>query len=182
MHLADMLLEKFNGADARVALDEVIIGWAGGLDPAWLAWNDGTIPALAAHFSAAASRRNHWRPRTLAPDAITLLREQPWKGNVRELRNVVERVLILGDADPISAEDVRHALPGGAVAGASAGPAASSDGPLAVLVDQYERDVIRQRLKRLGGHVTNTARSLGLERSHLYKKCRHLGIDIREEG
>jgi DNA-binding NtrC family response regulator len=141
----------------------------------------GDIPALAAHFASAASRRNHWKPRTLAPDAVALLRQQPWKGNVRELRNVVERVLILSDADPIGAEDVRQALPG-TTAGAPAAAAAAPDGPLAGLVDQYEREVIRQRLKQMGGHVTNTARSLGLERSHLYKKCKQLGIDIREEG
>jgi DNA-binding NtrC family response regulator len=140
----------------------------------------GDIPALAAHFAAAASRRNHWKPRTLSADAVALLRQQPWKGNVRELRNVVERVLILSDADPVGADDVRQALPGGAGAGAST--TVPSDGPLAGLVDQYEREVIRQRLKQMGGHVTNAARSLGLERSHLYKKCKHLGIDIREEG
>ena len=141
----------------------------------------GDITALAAHFAAAASRRNHWKPRTLSPDAVALLRQQPWKGNVRELRNVVERVLILSDADPIGVDDVRQALPRGAGA-ASSTAAAASDGPLAGLVDQYEREVIRQRLKQMGGHVTNAARSLGLERSHLYKKCRQLGIDIREEG
>jgi DNA-binding NtrC family response regulator len=139
------------------------------------------IPALAAHFAAAAARRNHWKPRTLSPDAVALLRQQPWKGNVRELRNVVERVLILSDADPIGADDVSQALPGGAGTAAST-PVAAPDGPLAGLVDQFEREVIRQRLKQMGGHVTNAARSLGLERSHLYKKCRQLGIDIREEG
>ena len=137
------------------------------------------IPGLAAHFAAAASRRNHWKPRALSAEAIALLRQQPWKGNVRELRNVVERVLILSDADPIGADDVRQALPGAAAGGAAAVPA---DGPLAELVDQYECSVIRQRLKQMGGHVTNAARSLGLERSHLYKKCRQLGIDIREDG
>ena len=141
----------------------------------------GDIPALAAHFAAAASRRNHWKPRTLSLDAIAVLRQQPWRGNVRELRNVVERVLILGDSDPVGPDDVRHALPGPAP-GSSLSAAPAGEGPLAALVDQYERDVIRQRLKQMGGHVTNTARSLGLERSHLYKKCRHLGVDIREEG
>ena len=138
------------------------------------------IPALAAHFATAASRRNHWRPRKLSTEAIALLRQQPWKGNVRELRNVVERVLILGDADPVGEDDVRMALPASAAGSPPAG-APSAEGPLAALVDQYERDVIRQRLKQMGGHVTNTARSLGLERSHLYKKCRQLGIDVREE-
>ncbi len=140
-----------------------------------------TSPPSPPTSPPAAARRNHWKPRTLSPDAVALLRQQPWKGNVRELRNVVERVLILSDADPIGPDDVRQALPGAAGAGASAA-AAPSDGPLAGLVDRFEREVIRQRLKQMGGHVTNAARSLGLERSHLYKKCKHLGIDIREEG
>jgi DNA-binding NtrC family response regulator len=139
------------------------------------------IPALAAHFVAAASRRNHWKPRRLAADALELLRQQPWKGNVRELRNVIERVLILTDADPVTAADVRLALPS-AGAPAARGGALPTEGPLRDLVDAYERDLIRERLRAMAGHVTNAARSLGLERSHLYKKCRQLGIEIREEG
>jgi len=141
------------------------------------------IPALAAHFAAAAVNRHHWRPRRLSPEALALLQEQPWKGNVRELRNVVERVLILSDADPIAPADVRAALPG---ASAGAAPAARggglpADGALRELLDAYERDVIRERLRAHGGHVTNAARSLGLERSHLYKKAEQLGIDIRKQ-
>jgi DNA-binding NtrC family response regulator len=97
---------------------------------------------------------------------------------VRELRNVVERVLILTDADPVTAADVRLALP--AAAAPTRAGAVPSEGPLRELVDAYERELIRERLRTLGGHVTNAARSLGLERSHLYKKCKQLGIDIRE--
>ena len=70
-------------------------------------------------------------------------------------------------------------MPGGA--GGRAPAAAPLEGELAGLVERYEREVIRQRLKHAGGHVTNAAKSLGLERSHLYKKCKQLGIDIREE-
>jgi DNA-binding NtrC family response regulator len=138
------------------------------------------VPALAEHFIAAACRRNHWKPRRLAPEALDLLKQQPWKGNVRELRNVLERALILTDADPITAADLRTALPGPAAAGR--GAALPAEGTLADIVDAYEREVIRHRLRQAGGHVTNAARSLGLERSHLYKKCKQLGIDIREES
>jgi len=101
---------------------------------------------------------------------------------VRELRNVVERVLILSDADPIGPSDVRAALPGAGSGVPAARPALMpADGTLRDILDAYERDVIRERLRTHGGHVTNAARSLGLERSHLYKKCRQLGVDIREE-
>jgi DNA-binding NtrC family response regulator len=137
------------------------------------------VPDLAAHFAQTACRRNHWKPRALAKDAVDLLRQQPWKGNVRELKNVVERALILSDADPMTAADLRAALPTSSGAGRGAPPPA--EGTLRDLADAYERDVIRERLKRFGGHVTNAARSLGLERSHLYKKCKQLGLEIRDE-
>jgi DNA-binding NtrC family response regulator len=140
----------------------------------------GDVPVLAAHFAQAACRRNHWKARRFAADALEVLKRQSWKGNVRELKNVVERALILSDADPIGAEDVRTAL-GPPTAPGARGPALPSEGALRDLVDGFERDVIKERLKAHGGHVTNAARSLGLERSHLYKKCRQLGVDIREE-
>jgi two-component system, NtrC family, nitrogen regulation response regulator NtrX len=140
----------------------------------------GDIAALAAHFAAAACRRNHWKPRRFAPEALDLLRQQPWKGNVRELRNVVERALILSDADPLSPVEVRLALPA-SPGGPRTANAIPLDAPLRDVVDAYEREVIRERLRHLGGHVTNAARSLGLERSHLYKKCKQLGLDIRDE-
>jgi transcriptional regulator with GAF, ATPase, and Fis domain len=136
------------------------------------------IPALAAHFAAAACRRNQWRARRLSDEALDLLRRQPWRGNVRELKNVVERALILSGNDPLTAEDVRVALP---APPPSPAPAIPTEGALRDLVDAFERDVIRERLKVTSGHVTNAAKSLGLERSHLYKKCKQLGIDIREE-
>jgi DNA-binding NtrC family response regulator len=136
------------------------------------------VPALVAHLVAAACRRNQWRPRRFAEDALELLKQQPWKGNVRELKNVVERALILCAADPVTASELRAALPAPAAARPGATPV---EGRLADLVDAFEREVIRERLRSAGGHVTNAARSLGLERSHLYKKCRQLGLEIREE-
>ena len=60
-------------------------------------------------------------------------------------------------------------------------PASRARTLLRDLADAFERDVIRERLHLTGGHVTNAAKTLGLERSHLYKKCKQLGIEIREE-
>jgi DNA-binding NtrC family response regulator len=140
------------------------------------------IAPLARHFAAAACRRNHWRPRRISPEGLDMLARQPWKGNVRELKNIVERMLILSENDPLGADDVRAALPASVDAPRPAAATAdAADTPLRDVVDAYEREVIRERLRRFGGHVTNTARSLGLERSHLYKKCRQLGVDLREE-
>ncbi len=138
----------------------------------------GDVPALANHFAEAACRRNHWKPRRFSPQAIELLKQQPWKGNVRELKNVVERVLILSDVDPLGDAEVRAGLPGSTPPRAGTIPV---QGELRDLVDAYERELIRERLRHLGGHVTNTAKSLGLERSHLYKKCKQLGLDLRDE-
>ena len=137
------------------------------------------VAPLVAHFVDAACRRNLWEPRPFATEAIELLKKQPWRGNVRELRNVVERALILCAGDPITAEEVAVALPAPSPPRPGAIPA---EGALRDLVDAFERDVIRERLRATGGHVTAAAKSLDLERSHLYKKCKQLGLDIREEG
>ena len=135
------------------------------------------VPELVTHFVSAQARRNGWKQRAFSPAALAALAPHPWKGNVRELRNVVERILILSDSDPIAANDVRAALPPSRPAEVGA---VSTEGGLAALVETYERSVVRERLRLLGGHMANVARSLGLERSHLYKKCRQLGIDVRE--
>jgi len=147
------------------------------------------VPALARHFAAAVCRRNHWPARRLSASALDLLAQQPWKGNVRELKNVVERALILSEVEELSVDDLRVALPFSATTAAPSSatarapaPPAPSDVPLREVLDDYEREVIRERLRRFGGHVTNAAKSLGLERSHLYKKCRQLGVEIRDEG
>jgi DNA-binding NtrC family response regulator len=112
---------------------------------------------------------------------------------VRELRNVVERILLLSAGDTIDAATARLALPGGSGADLRVGPALAplgqihgsaptagmQSGALAQRVEEFERQVILAELERHHHHMTNTARALGLERSHLYKKCQHLGIDLR---
>ena len=126
------------------------------------------VRLLVDHFSAQIAAQNGWRPRAIAPDAYAELERYPWPGNVRELRNVVERLLLLAD-DAVDAATVRVALPH------SGAPAAG--GPLADRVEAYERAVIIEELKRHDYKMSDTARALGLERSHLYKKCEQLGIE-----
>jgi DNA-binding NtrC family response regulator len=135
------------------------------------------IPALAEHFAAQVSELNGWKPKPFTPEAIQALQRYSWPGNVRELRNVVERLLLLADG-PVDAAAVQLALPHN-----SAEPAGRAvptfEGPLAQRVDSFERDQILGELKAHSQRMTDTAKALGLERSHLYKKCQALGIDLR---
>jgi two-component system, NtrC family, nitrogen regulation response regulator NtrX len=133
------------------------------------------IPLLAEHFAKLVADQNGWKPRGFTPDAVDQLTRYAWPGNVRELRNVVERLLLLSDS-AVDATTVRQVLTGRSVAAASA-----AGGPLADRVEAFERDVVLGELKSHGYRIAETARALGLERSHLYKKCQQLGIDLKEE-
>ena len=109
---------------------------------------------------------------------MTLLMQHDWPGNVRELKNVVERLVILtGDAEVIAEADVGDALP--AREGREGEFARGT--PFKDLVAAAERDIILAALEANDHHVSNTARELQLERSHLYKKMRALGIDPRAD-
>ncbi|HZT29101.1 MAG TPA: sigma-54 dependent transcriptional regulator [Bryobacteraceae bacterium] len=132
------------------------------------------IPRLAEHFARQVSEQNAWKPKPFTPEAIAELQRYGWPGNVRELRNVVERLLLLS-GDVIEVADVRLALPQASAPAVAGLPAA---GPLAGRVEAFEREVILSELKR-HQRMTDAAKALGLERSHLYKKCQQLGIDLR---
>jgi DNA-binding NtrC family response regulator len=127
------------------------------------------IPLLTDYFARSVARQNDWKPLPITEDAYDALRRYTWPGNVRELRNVVERLLLLADGQ-VDASTVRMALPSDAAV-------SSGNGPLSDRVDAYEREVIVEELKRHDFKMADTARALGLERSHLYKKCQQLGIE-----
>jgi DNA-binding NtrC family response regulator len=134
------------------------------------------VPALVAHFAAQVSQVNGWKLKPFEPAAIQELQRYGWPGNVRELRNVVERLLLLADG-PVDLAAVRLALPAGDVDIPAAGSTLS--GPLADRTANFEREQILAELKRNSYRMTDSAKALGLERSHLYKKCQALGIDLR---
>jgi two-component system, NtrC family, nitrogen regulation response regulator NtrX len=136
------------------------------------------VPPLVEHFAAQIVRQNNWKEVTFTGDAMRALQEHPWPGNVRELRNVVERLLLFAEDGTVTADTVRSALP--TQLGTSAGTPMPAKGTLAERVEQVERQMILDEIKRHNHHITNTAKALGLERSHLYKKCQQLGIDLRE--
>ena len=139
------------------------------------------IRALAEHFVRQLSEQNNWKPKSFSPDAIAELERYFWPGNVRELRNVIERVLLLAAGDVVEAAAVARALPAPdqGTGGNFSRPAAFMTGGLGQRVEAFERETLLAELKRNHNHMTNTAKALGLERSHLYKKCQQLGIDLR---
>jgi DNA-binding NtrC family response regulator len=137
------------------------------------------ISALASHFAAQITKQNGWKPVTFAPEAIQALQAHSWPGNIRELRNVVERLLLFAEGGIITADTVHAALPAAAANSGGLGLASAGSGALADRVEQFERHVILEEIKRNNHHITNTAKALGLERSHLYKKCQQLGIDLK---
>jgi two-component system nitrogen regulation response regulator NtrX len=138
------------------------------------------IPALVEHFAEQIAAQNGWKPITFADEAVSQLQSLAWPGNIRELRNVVERLLLFSENDVVDGGTIAKALPGDNAS--HTGPATLAlNGALSGRVEQFEREQILAEIKRQKHHVTNTAKALGLERSHLYKKCQQLGIDLREE-
>jgi DNA-binding NtrC family response regulator len=136
----------------------------------------GDIAALAEHFAALIAEQNGWKARGFDQAALDELARYAWPGNVRELRNVVERLLLLADGE-VGASAVREVL----TSRHAKAPATSGAGTLASRVDAFEREVVLSELAAHGHRVAETARALGLERSHLYKKCAQLGIDLKAE-
>jgi DNA-binding NtrC family response regulator len=138
------------------------------------------LPALVEHFVRQVSAQNGWKPAAFSAEALRALQDYTWPGNIRELRNVVERLLLLAGGE-IGIEDVRLALPASQKAGATvSGAEGAGSGPLAQRVLAFERAQVLVELERHGRQITQTAKALGLERSHLYKKCQQLGIDLKE--
>ena len=135
------------------------------------------IPALVSHFAAQVCTQNGWKPVAFTPEAVQALQQCSWPGNVRELRNMVERVMLLASSNEVDASNVESVMT------PTASPAQPSvgSGPLASRVENFEREAILAELRRANYHITNAAKSLGLERSHLYKKAEQLGIDIRQK-
>jgi len=139
------------------------------------------FPALVVHFAQQVAKQNGWKEKTFSADAIAELQRYSWPGNVRELRNVVERLALLSAENIVTDEDVRLAVPAGELSVAAPSPTdgARSQGTLEQRTEAFEREVLLNEIRRHNFHMTNVARALGLERSHLYKKCQQLGIDLQ---
>jgi two-component system nitrogen regulation response regulator NtrX len=138
------------------------------------------FPLLVEHFARQVAAQNRWKEKIFANDAIDELRRYTWPGNIRELRNVVERLVLLAGESPVSAAEVRLVLPvSDHDSGFTSVGGPLGTGTLAERTEQFEREVLLAEIRRQNFHMTNVARAMGLERSHLYKKCQQLGIDLQ---
>ena len=143
------------------------------------------IPELIEYFAKLYSLASGQPHRKLATDAIATLQTQDWPGNVRQLRNNIERVMILAGGEPGS-EITAGMLP--ADVGASP-PSTSGFGgehllalPLREAREAFERDYVAAQLSRFGGNISRTAQFVGMERSALHRKIKLLGLAIRGDG
>lgn len=119
--------------------------------------------------------------RRFSVGAQNFLRNYTWPGNVRELKNLVQRVLILGAGDEITQGEVEGAL--GSTPPAQTQPLeglVSFDQPLRQAREQFEKAYLEYQLDKNAGNVSKMAKEAGMERTHLYRKLRSLGIEIKE--
>jgi two-component system nitrogen regulation response regulator NtrX len=135
------------------------------------------IPDLARHFIAEFNREQGLALRELGDDAIAMLQTMRWPGNVRQLKNMMERVLILGEGDgPIEAQD----LPGQAATPSEdeglALSASLTTLPLREARELFERQYLMAQINRFGGNISRTASFVGMERSALHRKLKSLGV------
>ncbi len=137
------------------------------------------IPALIQHFVAHYAAERRVPTPEVAPDAMVALQSYDWPGNVRQLRNVVERTIILAPGDRIGSIDL-DLLPAevlgdqGEIGGA--GATAIMGAPLREARETFEREYLRVQIRRFSGNISRTASFIGMERSALHRKLKLLGI------
>ncbi|WP_066583279.1 nitrogen assimilation response regulator NtrX [Sphingomonas pruni] len=141
------------------------------------------IPALVDHFIAHYAAERRVPTPEVAEDAMVALQSYEWPGNVRQLRNVVERTIILAPGDRIGRIDV-DLLPAEVLGGAGEGAGASAmmGAPLREARETFEREYLKVQIRRFSGNISRTATFIGMERSALHRKLKLLGItDSRDE-
>jgi two-component system nitrogen regulation response regulator NtrX len=138
------------------------------------------IPPLVEHFSRQFRAENNVRPRGFSPEAVAAFSRHTWRGNVRELKNAVERLMIMVDDDEVGPDHLKDVLRRPADdAGGVAAPAAAT---LRDFKENAERAFLVQKLRESGWNISATAAAIGTPRSNLYKKLEAYGISQEKDG
>ena len=134
------------------------------------------VPALLRHFVRQFCQENNSKPRTFAPEAVEALRRHPWRGNLRELKNTVERLLIMVEDDEIRPEHL-----GDVLRREASGPQETASS-LKGFKESAERAFIVEKLRENQWNISATAAAIGTPRSNLYKKLEQYGITQETDG
>jgi len=130
------------------------------------------VPVLVEHFSQRFSRDYGKKPKVFGEEAIEVLQKHQWFGNVRELKNTIERVVIMSSKTKIAASDLPE------LGTSDEKPASSFRFPsFKAATDAYHREFILHKLAEFDGNVSRAAEEMGVDRSHLYRRMRNLGIE-----
>jgi two-component system nitrogen regulation response regulator NtrX len=137
------------------------------------------IPPLVQHFVKQFCGENNFRPKAFSAEAMEALKRHPWRGNVRELRNTVERLMIMVGEEEIRPEHLAEVLrrPEGASASAP-----DTAGSLRDFKESAERAFIVQKLRESRWNISATAAAIGTPRSNLYKKLEQYAISEERDG
>ncbi|SDW35245.1 two-component system, NtrC family, nitrogen regulation response regulator NtrX [Ruegeria halocynthiae] len=135
------------------------------------------IPVLAQHFIEVCNETQGLLVRELSDEAVALLQTMTWPGNVRQLKNLIERVLILGDSTgPIEARELPNEEEKADESGRVVLSGALATLPLREAREAFEREYLLTQINRFGGNISRTASFVGMERSALHRKLKSLGV------
>jgi two-component system nitrogen regulation response regulator NtrX len=144
------------------------------------------IPELVSHFLARIAAERRMAAPSISEEAMAALQAHDWPGNVRQLRNIIERTLILAPGDRAARIDVDLLPPEvlenqSAMSGANTGMAIMGS-PLREAREAFEREYLKIQIRRFSGNISRTATFIGMERSALHRKLKALGIGDKREG
>jgi two-component system nitrogen regulation response regulator NtrX len=142
------------------------------------------IAPLVQHFAAQFARENNRKPARFSPTALEAFRQARWRGNIRELRNVVDRLLIMSDRDAFEAEDVRQVVRADTASAAprAVAPSGQQPGTLREFKEWSERAFLVDRLREHEWNISKTAEVIDTPRSNLYKKLEQYAITQESDG
>jgi two-component system nitrogen regulation response regulator NtrX len=144
------------------------------------------IPELVSNFLARFAAERRTPPPRISEEAMAALQAHDWPGNVRQLRNIIERTVILAPGDRVSCIEVDLLPPEvldnqNAMGGASTAMAIMGS-PLREARESFEREYLKIQIRRFSGNISRTASFIGMERSALHRKLKALGIGDKREG
>ena len=128
-------------------------------------------------FSAQLSTRNGLKPKTFTKQALEILSSLPWRGNVREISNVVERLMILSESDAVTASDVQRLVLPGSSQGQEFSEMLISCEHLSEFRDQAERSFLQHKLDINNWNISRTAKQIGVQRSSLHTKIKRYNLE-----